>query len=73
MSNQLTTDKADAKNLELLQLRLAEIVQSCDDAIIGKTLDGIITSWNPAATRIFGYTEAEAIGQSMLMLIPATR
>ncbi len=49
--------------------RMLAIIDSSNDAIIGKTFDGIITSWNPAAERLFGYSEEEMIGQSILMIV----
>ncbi len=55
------------------RLWLAAIIQSSDDAIVSKTLDGIITSWNPAAERLFGYSAAEAVGQPMTMIFPPDR
>ena len=53
--------------------RLAAIVTSSHDAIVGKTLDGVVTSWNAGAERIFGYPAAEMIGQSIFRLIPEDR
>ncbi|MGH2934683.1 MAG: PAS domain S-box protein [Gaiellaceae bacterium] len=52
---------------------LAAIVESCDDAIFAKTLDGTILSWNPAAGRLYGYTAAETVGQSVSLLLPEGR
>src|SRR4028118_238024 len=49
---------------------LSALVDSADDAIISKTLDGIITSWNKGATQVFGYMAEEAIGKPILILIP---
>ncbi len=54
-------------------LRLAAIVADADDAIISKDTNGIVMSWNAGAERMFGYTAAEAIGQSIRMVIPADR
>jgi PAS domain S-box-containing protein len=54
-------------------LHLVSIVQSSDDAIISKNLDGVILTWNAAAERLFGYTPEEAVGQPVTMLIPADR
>jgi PAS domain S-box-containing protein len=56
-----------------MNARLASIVECSDDAIASKNLDGIITSWNPGAERLFGYAAHEALGKPMAMLIPPER
>ena len=63
------------RTAELLasQQLLRGIVESSDDAIISKTLEGVITSWNSGAEKLFGFSALEAIGQSMQMLIPPER
>jgi PAS domain S-box-containing protein len=61
------------KDAEELRSRLAAIVASSDDAIISKTLDGIIMTWNEGASRIFGYAPEEVIGKPVTILIPPDR
>ena len=58
---------------EEAQARLAAIVEGSDDAIIGKSLDGIVTSWNQGAERIFGYTAEEMVGSPLSRLVPPDR
>ena len=53
--------------------RLATIVESSDDAIIGKTLEGVITSWNKGAEKLYGYSAAEVVGQPISILVPPDR
>ncbi|HVS37000.1 MAG TPA: PAS domain S-box protein [Gemmataceae bacterium] len=63
-------DVTRQREVEEIRSQLAAIVESCDDAIIGKTLDGVIVSWNKAAERLYGYTAEEMIGQPLSRLIP---
>jgi PAS domain S-box-containing protein len=63
-------DITERARVEQADARLAAIVESSDDAIIAKTLDGEITSWNPAAAHMYGYSAGEAVGQRVSMLAP---
>jgi PAS domain S-box-containing protein len=68
-----TQIKADLRESEQQLRWLASIVQSSDDAIVSKNLDGIITSWNKGAERVFGYTAEEVVGQPITIVIPQDR
>jgi PAS domain S-box-containing protein/diguanylate cyclase (GGDEF)-like protein len=66
-------DVTERKRAEEMRARMAAIVESSDDAIIGKTLDGLITSWNAGARKLFGYEAEEAIGQPIALILPPER
>ena len=69
----IRADITERKRMEMIAVHLAAIVKFSDDAIIGKNLDGTITSWNAGAEKIFGYSSDEMLGSSILRLIPADR
>src|ERR1700756_150092 len=69
----MVEDITDKKRAEEARFRHAAIVESSEDAIASVTLDGVITSWNAGAQRIFGYTESEAVGKSVTILVPPER
>ena len=66
----IATDITERKNVERLQSQFSAIIESSTDAIMSKTLEGVVLSWNPAAERMFGYNADEIIGRPMALLIP---
>jgi len=62
--------ETNLKSPELAPYWLTALIDSADDAIISKTLDGVITSWNKGAERIFGFTAEEAVGNPITIIIP---
>ena len=66
----VTRDVTELKRAESAVAYFKAMVQSADDSIVSKTLDGVITTWNPAATRLYGYTAEEAVGKPITLIVP---
>jgi two-component system, cell cycle sensor histidine kinase and response regulator CckA len=72
-ASRIARDISERKRAEDARERLAAVVESSDDAIIGKNLDGTIIAWSSGAETLFGYTASEAVGKPILMLVPPDR
>ncbi|MFP5277779.1 MAG: PAS domain S-box protein [Acidobacteriota bacterium] len=69
-ASKIARDTSEHRRRDEFRYRLAALVESSEDAIVSKDLNGIVTSWNPAAERLFGFTAEEMIGQPILKIIP---
>ncbi len=69
-ASKIARDTSEYRRRDEFRYRLAALVESSEDAIVSKDLNGIVTSWNPAAQRLFGFTAEEMIGQPILKIIP---
>lgn len=72
-ASKIARDISERKRANEKQAVLAAIVETSDDAIVSKTLQGVITSWNKAAEKMFGYSEVEAVGKHITLIIPPER
>ena len=68
--SKIARDITEQRQMQIMRARLAAIVESADDAILSKDLNGVVLSWNRAAERTFGYSEKEMVGESILKLVP---
>jgi PAS domain-containing protein len=73
MAEDLTTRSRELEHSNAAMYQLAALVESSGDAILGKTLQGVITSWNNGAEKLFGYAADEVIGKSVSLIIPPDR